>query len=297
MIPPDPRFRPGFEPWFAAIVGVEPERMSIHDLLRSEDGANWRLEAGYGALVAHYGAGLPVELGTPATRVRWGRRGVRVETARGNIEARAAVVTVSTSVLAAGRIRFDPPLPEGKVEAFHGVPLGEACKTALAFERNVFDRAQPFFLGFAEGPHVALHFEIRPFGRDLAVAHLGGRWARAAEAAGAAAMVGLALEALVDVFGSDVRRRLRASATTAWIGDPDVLGGYSCALPGKAHLRPRLAEPVGERLFFAGEACSIRHFGTVHGAWETGVAAARRVAVQLGHSAGGTPFDGRRTGV
>ena len=58
-------------------------------------------------------------------------------------------------------------------------------------------------------------------------------------------------------FGSAVRRQLRAAASTAWSSDPDILGGYSCALAGEAHLRPRLAEPLGERLFFAGEACSL----------------------------------------
>jgi monoamine oxidase len=94
-------------------------------------------------------------------------------------------------------------------------------------------------------------------------------------------MAELALDALVQVFGSAVRRHLRAVATTAWSRDPDILGGYSCALAGQAHLRPRLAEPLGERLFFAGEACSLHAYGTVHGAAETGIAAAAAVARTL----------------
>ena len=35
-----------------------------------------------------------------------------------------------------------------------------------------------------------------------------------------------------------------------------------------------LAAPVDDRLFFAGEACSLRDFSTAHGAYLTGVAAA-----------------------
>jgi monoamine oxidase len=31
---------------------------------------------------------------------------------------------------------------------------------------------------------------------------------------------------------------------------------------------------VDERLFFAGEACSVHHFSTAHGAYRTGIAAA-----------------------
>jgi monoamine oxidase len=122
---------------------------------------------------------------------------------------------------------------------------------------------------------------MRPFGRELAIGHLAAHWAAEAEAAGPEAMAAGALTALVHVFGSDVRKGLRASATTAWSSDPDVLGGYSCALAGKAHLRPLLAEPLGERLFFAGEACSLHAYGTVHGAAETGIAAAAAVARTL----------------
>ena len=94
-----------------------------------------------------------------------------------------------------------------------------------------------------------------------------------------------ALTALVHVFGSAVRKCLRAFATTSWSSDPDILGGYSCALAGRAHLRPLLAEPLGERLFFAGEACSLHAYGTAHGAAETGIAAAEAVARRLAPAA------------
>jgi len=52
---------------------------------------------------------------------------------------------------------------------------------------------------------------------------------------------------------------------------------YSFALPGHADCRRALAEPVDDRLFFAGEACSRGDFSTAHGAFLTGVAAADRV--------------------
>jgi monoamine oxidase len=47
-------------------------------------------------------------------------------------------------------------------------------------------------------------------------------------------------------------------------------------LPGKAHLRAQLSEPLQNRVFFAGEAASIEHFGTIHGAWQSAVNAAQR---------------------
>ena len=82
VIPPDPRFGRLFAPWFAALNGIEAERMSTLDFARAAfGGGNWRVEGGYGALLAHYGRGVPVELATPARRIRWGGREVRVETA------------------------------------------------------------------------------------------------------------------------------------------------------------------------------------------------------------------------
>jgi monoamine oxidase len=127
-----------------------------------------------------------------------------------------------------------------------------------------------------------MRFEVGAFGRKLVIGYAGGRFAAELEAAGPEAMAGFAIEQLTRVFGAALRKQIRAVAATAWVRDPDILGGYSFALPGKAHLRPRLAEPLAERVFFAGEACSLAAFGTVHGARASGEAAVRAVARRLG---------------
>src|SRR5580704_14801266 len=63
---------------------------------------------GLGTLVARLGEQVPLALSTPASRVAWSGRDVTVETPAGKIAARAAVVTVSSNVLAAGNIKFTP---------------------------------------------------------------------------------------------------------------------------------------------------------------------------------------------
>jgi monoamine oxidase len=301
VIPPHPRFRAAFEPWFAALVGAEPARASTLDYARADaSGGNRRVERGLGTLIAHYGQDLPVRLATPVISVRYRAGQVRLETTGGSLFAQSVIVTVSTNALAAGRIRFDPALPAERRAALEGVPTGAANKVALAFARNVFDRDAPFLLRLADQRFAPFVFEMRPFGRDLAIGHLGGRWARELEAAGAEAMIDLAERALVQVFGAAVRRHRRAGAATAWCGDAHVMGGYSCALPGCAHLRPRLAAPHARRVFFAGEACSLGHYGTVHGAWETGVAAAHAAARRLrrgARSEGGSGGAELRSGI
>lgn len=73
-----------------------------------------------------------------------------------------------------------------------------------------------------------------------------------------------------------------------WGTDPDSLGAYSCDLVGKpADLYERLCAPV-DNLYFAGEAGSADHSGSVHGAYTSGIMAAevcrRRLSMQHGVS-------------
>ena len=69
------------------------------------------------------------------------------------------------------------------------------------------------------------------------------------------------------LFGADAGRHVRRSTATAWVGDPWARGSYSAARPGYAHCRSVLARPVAERIFFAGDACTVDTFGAINGAW------------------------------
>ena len=65
---------------------------------------------------------------------------------------------------------------------------------------------------------------------------------------------------------------------TRWASDPYAMGSYSFnALGSEPAMRDRLAESLGDRVFFAGEATSRNYFGTVRGAYLSGLRAAREV--------------------
>ena len=68
-------------------------------------------------------------------------------------------------------------------------------------------------------------------------------------------------------------RRSRTAKATSWGTDPLHLGAYSVLTPGGGEARAELAQPVDDRLFFAGEATSPDGFSTAHGAYNSGVAA------------------------
>jgi len=260
-------------------MSMDSAQVSTRDLFNSNDtNVDWPIVEGYGSLVARYGEELPVSLATPATRIAWGDHAVAVETAKGTVRARAAVIAVSTNVLASGSIRFDPPLPIAKQEAIHHIPLGNAEKIIFRVERNPFGmRPGSFGIARADLPRTA-GFQFFPFGRPLVIGFLGGSCARELAAAGEDAMTAFGIGELVQMFGADVRRHIGGSAVTKWASDPFIRGGYSAARPGHAHRRADLAAPLDGKLFFAGEACSIEAYATCHGAYLTGVAAANVAA-------------------
>ena len=278
ILPDHPRWRPLFEHWVAVYTAVDPGQASAADYANYRDThANGLVREGYGALVARYGADLPVALATPVSAIDWGGRRIRLATPAGTVEAAAVVLTVSTGVLAAEAIRFDPPLPEWKRQAIEAVPMGRADWVILAFDRNVFGTAGDVSALLWAPTARTMGFQIRPHGRDVALGFLGGSLCGELERAGPAAMVDFALERLKAMFGGGIGRHLAASLTSAWASDPHVRGGYSAARPGRAHLRGALAAPVEDRLFFAGEATDPTFFTTVHGAYRSGMRAARQV--------------------
>ncbi len=114
--------------------GAELERVSVKDHARYENSMlNWRLLKGYGALITTAGAALPVRLGTAVARIDHGGKTITVGTDRGDIAARAVIVTIPTNLLARETIRFLPALPD-KIAAAAGLPLGVADKMYFAIE-------------------------------------------------------------------------------------------------------------------------------------------------------------------
>jgi monoamine oxidase len=266
--------------WFSLGTSHDPDEISTVDIDAYNDtNENWPLREGYGALVARWAADVPVTLNAAAERIRRGSGGVVVETAKGNIKGRWLLLTISTNLLASGRIRFDPPLPEWKQAAARDLPLGVHNRIGIMLNRNPFGPDAPTSATIMLEGDVPMAMQLRPFGFDYVVGVTGGRFGAWLERAGAAASVDHLTERLVAAFGGDIRQALSTrTIVTAWAGDPWTLGSYSSAVPGASHQRAELARPVDDILFFAGEACSVEFAGTCHGAYLSGVAAIAAMA-------------------
>lgn len=270
--------------WDSLATSRDTDQVSVMDVVNyNETDENWPLISGYGALVATWAADVPVTLNAAVDKITWSADSVRVESSQGTVTGRTALITVSTNILASGRIQFDPVLPLWKQEAVAALPLGVHNRIAIECEQDFLDpdasRHGNVHLG---GDDVPMAFQVNPYGYDLVVGVTGGRHAEWLENAGQAASVDHLTERLVAVYGSQVRTALgRRQIVTAWGADPWTLGSYSAATPGNGHRRADMAAPVDDLLFFAGEATSPDAFATCHGAYQSGIDAMRRISETL----------------
>lgn len=261
--------------------GKDLTQVSAADFARApERRADAFCRQGFGALLASHGSGLAVQLGTPAGAIDLSR-GIAVQTPKGNIAARTAIVTVSTNVIASGRIRFTPELPRRFAEACNNLSLGSYDHIALELSGNplglesddlVFEKSlnkqTGAILANVSGTSLCLIEVAGSFGRDLA-------------AKGEAAMVDFAADWLAKLYGAEVKKAVSRASATQWNADPRFLGAMSAAAPGAQAARRVLSEPIHDGVWYAGEAAHERLWGTVGGAWESGERAAAAVLRRL----------------
>ena len=266
---------PTIESWHASLIdAVDAPYLSLADFrLNQLDGENLVAERGFGRLLRDLleaDAG-PIRCRCPVQRIDWDGPEVRVETPQGTIRAASVIVTVSTGVLGAGSIAFDPALPPDTEEAIANLPMGLLSKIVLRARGE--DR-----LGMMETTHAFqrlerlgdpfMSFIAWPRGTDHVVGFVGGdaAWAVAPDPRAA---FDLARSKWRAMFGGEADGIFTEGGfATDWGTDPHHLGAYSYARPGGAGARETLGRPIGGgRLLFAGEACRTDGMaGTVGGA-------------------------------
>ena len=129
--------------------------------------------------------------------------------------------------------------------------------------------------------HHDIYFLCFPFDCDLLVGFVGGDFAWELSAAGEAAAADFAVQSLVRTFGANVEKQIGRTAMTDWGANACTRGAYAAARPGCATARKTLMEPVGNRIFFAGEALGGSLVQTCGGARLSGEATALKVVEAL----------------
>jgi monoamine oxidase len=264
--------------------------VSASDFSRSaERDTDMFCRQGLGALIAKLADGLPVQVSSPVTRIDWSERNrIEIITAKGRVFARTVIVTVSTSVLMSDKLKFEPELPRRYLDAIGKLQLGSYDHVALELPGNPLglQRDEVVFEKAESARTAAILANIS--GTTLCTVEVAGKFGAELAASGEQEMVSFALDWLTTLYGADMRKAVKRTSATRWNHEPWTLGAFSAASPGGQWARGALAEPVRDRIFFAGEATHETLWGTVGGAWASGERAADAVLKKLGF-AGGPP--------
>jgi monoamine oxidase len=238
------------------------------------------VEGGYDTIVRRLATGLDIRLEHVVMRIEHDATGVRVHTTRGVFAAERAVVTLPVGVLKSGAVTFSPSLPPAKRRALDHLGMSVLDKVYLRFAKPFWTDA--FALGFMSDPRGQWgeRFNLtKVLGEPTLVCLNAGGFALSLEAMTDDQVVTAALAPLRRMYGDAAVPRPDAALVTRWAQDPFARGSYSHVRPGGGPAdRRALAEPIGDRVFFAGEATDVEDPATVHGAHTSGVRAARRIA-------------------
>lgn len=266
----------------ANFTGKDLREVSVVDRVRAQDrNTAIACRQGLGTLIAKLGEQVPLSLSTPANRISWGSRDVSVETPAGKIAARAAIITVSSNVLAAGNIKFSPDIPKRTLDAAARLSLGSFDRIALQMPGNPLGLARDdIVIEQSNSTRTALLY-ANIGSSSLCSIDVAGSFGRDLSAQGEKAMIAFAVEWLGKLYGSEVAAAVKKSSATRWNAAPFALGAMSSAGPGAQASRKLLTEPVG-CLYLAGEATHETLWGTIDGAWESGERAAEAALRRIG---------------
>jgi monoamine oxidase len=266
--------------------GKDLDEVSTVDLSKLEERYDdAMIREGTSMLLAAAAKPLEIETDAVVRSIDLSTRGrVGIETSKGTVSARSVIVTASTGVLAAGRIRFYPSLPSSVSDAFVKLSLGTRERAVFELPGNPYNFAADERVIFKTGDTRSLMFTMRPNGSNLVYADFGGRFGRELSEAGDKAIADFIMKQLADHFGNGKSADIGKLDVVRWSREPYVMGGIAAAAPGANGSRQTLTQPVGDRLFFAGEATHEVLWGTVAGAAISGERASGQALSYLGVS-------------
>ncbi len=269
--------------------GGEPiSELNLYDYFFGEEGEGGSegddqvLDGGYKTIVDFMASSLDIRTNSEVVRVRYGSDGVEVQTTDGAILSGAQViVTVPLGVLKAGSIEFQPALPASKLQAIDRLDMGNLEKVAFVFEEQFWDPAQGKFWLHASGLDQAYPtvFDFTEFaGQPTLLALYYGEFARTTQDTKNESEIAAEARGILSKILGPIPEP-EAVFVTDWRTSPFSLGSYSyLPIGATADDMRELAQPLEDRVFFAGEATEHNLYATIDGAMISGM----REAIRLG---------------
>ena len=301
------RYVEGFQAAEIGRIGVRG-LIAFNEASDSIDGdTSFRFENGYDLLMQALRAeadsyGARFHLNSIVKKILWaGEEATVACESAAKYSASTIIVTVPLSILQRdsndGGIAFEPDLPASKEVAIRRLVMGNVLKINLRFHERFWEDAKQWDeqaeqvnfkdAGFFHCPNAPLPtwWTQLPIRAPLLVGWAGGPRADRLLSLGASAILDQAIESLALIFNisaNEVRAQLAASYIHDWHDDPFSRGAYSYLPVNGLGDQQALSESLDKKLFFAGEATSAGHIGTVHGAIQSGQRAAQEILMMRG---------------
>ncbi|PIA57204.1 hypothetical protein AQUCO_00600141v1 [Aquilegia coerulea] len=257
-------------------------------------GAHCMIKGGYSSVIESLGKDLQIHLNHVVNEVSYSMKGydeidesngkVTVSTSNGReFVGEAVLITVPLGCLKANTIKFSPSLPDWKQSSIRQLGFGVLNKVVLEFPEVFWDDSVDYFGATAEETDLRgqcfMFWNVKKtVGAPVLIALVVGKAAIDGESMSSTDHVNHALKTLRRLFGTASVPDPVASVVTNWGQDPFSRGAYSyVAVGASGEDYDILGRPVGNCLFFAGEATCKEHPDTVGGAMMSGLREAVRI--------------------
>jgi monoamine oxidase len=222
-----------------------------------------------------------VQSGKTVNSIAYNNQGVTVKMTDGSeYTAGRVLLTVPLGILKKQSIQFNPPLPVSKSSAIDAIGFGSGIRIALLFSQPFWTEGTDLVMGGTTFPQYEINSANRSAGSHIVTATAMGEAAMALTGLSDAEIAARAISELGKFYpaGGVALKFTQKSVVKNWTDDPFTLGSISYPSPGSMGMREDLAAPVGNKLFFAGEATNYNgHSGSVHGAMETAYRAVEEI--------------------
>ena len=244
------------------------------------DGDDLLIAEGYGALVERMAEGLNIQLNHTVQTITHTNLGIKAAGSWGSIEADQAILSVPLGVLKAQSIQFSPPLPADKIASINRLSMGLLNKIILTFKKPFWpsDAHRLGLLTDSTKERIE-YFPVPPGGNSGILVGLAyGDFAREIERMSKNEVINKAIGQLQKMVPTISVDDVIDVYITRWASDPMAQGAYIHIPPnGAMGDCENLSRSISDRLFFAGEATNQIYFGTVHGAYLSGMRAAQEI--------------------
>lgn len=276
-------FRKVFSGVYSSSLGTSIENVGVRSLRYSLVGAGLRAEkdivsiqvkGAFIQLLSEYVEAVSpwVRLGTVVDSIDYQNDLVSVTTKSGEVVVvNEVVVTVPLSILKSESIKFSPPLPENKQEAIRKLGMGQGVKIALKFKHRVWQKDCSYIIDCDK--NITYFIQNHQNGRCALVAFI----IEAESCSSNENMVDSILRDLDTHFHGMASLAFESAHVQNWSQEKYIAGIYSYDAVYSEGCRETLAESVGDKLYFAGEATVNGHAATVDGALISG----KRAAIEI----------------